>query len=471
MRQSLRRRALLWYYALLACALMILGTWAVVLYRNGESARLGTVVLIASSRTASALSTPSVRVRGPQGWADVSGAVTRQVPAAPANVQVAQAAVPSGTYDVLEVSGRQLGVKFDVTARHVTPVLLVVSGGQPAAAYGGSETVSVALNELAGRLRSLPEFHLVDQNGNVFDNRSIAGRTLILAAFHTTCTTTCPLYTGLFLDLQRRVPRDVMLVEASTDPVHDTPEALRSYAAKVGARWRFVTGTAEELRAFWQPLDVQLSGDQLHSSTMAIVDGNGFIRSVYQGVPDVGGALPAPLMDGLSPLGQQELHSHGDGWGSAQVLGSLRDVNSIVPHEASGQGGAPDFAATDLDGHPVSLAQFRGRPLLVNFWASWCVPCRTELPLLQRASDRSPSLAIMLVDERDDAGAARQFLRGLHVRLPVASDPDGSIGARYRVAGLPATFFVRADGSIASSRLGQLDESTLEEHLRAIGAI
>jgi cytochrome c biogenesis protein CcmG/thiol:disulfide interchange protein DsbE len=77
----------------------------------------------------------------------------------------------------------------------------------------------------------------------------------------------------------------------------------------------------------------------------------------------------------------------------------------------------------------------------------------------------------VLVGERDDAGAARQFLGGLHVRLPVASDPDGSIGARYRVAGLPATFFVRADGSIASSRLGQLDESTLEEHLRAIGAI
>ncbi len=69
----------------------------------------------------------------------------------------------------------------------------------------------------------------------------------------------------------------------------------------------------------------------------------------------------------------------------------------------------------------------------------------------------------MLVDERDDAGAARQFLSGLHVRLPVASDPDGSIGARYRVAGFPATIFVRADGSIASSRLGQLDESTLEE--------
>ena len=85
MRKPLRRRVLLWYYALLSCALVILGTWAVILYRNGESARHGTVVLIASSQTASALSTPSVRVRGPRGWTDVSGAVTRQVPAAPAN--------------------------------------------------------------------------------------------------------------------------------------------------------------------------------------------------------------------------------------------------------------------------------------------------------------------------------------------------------------------------------------------------
>ena len=466
----MRRRALLWYYTVLACALMILSTWAAVLYRNAESARLGTVVLIASSRTASALSTPSVRVRGPQGWADVSRAVTRQVPAAPANVQVAQSALPPGKYDALQVGGHQLGVQFVVSAGRVTPVLLVVSGGQATAAYGGGETVSLALNEVAGHLRSVSEFRLVDQNGNVFDNRSIAGHTLILAAFHTTCTTTCPLYTSLFLELQRRVPRGVILVEVSTDPVHDTPEALRSYATKVGASWRFVTGATEELQAFWQPLDVQLSGDQLHSSTMAIVDGNGFIRSVYQGVPDVGGALPPPLMVGLSPLGRQELHSHGDGWGSAQVLGSLRDVNSILQHEASGQGDAPDFVATDLDGHPVSLAQFRGRPLLVNFWASWCVPCRTELPLLQQAADRSPSLAVVLVDERDDAGAGRRFLGGLHVRLPAASDPDGSIGARYRVAGLPATVFVRGDGSIAGSRLGPLDESTLEEHLRGIGA-
>jgi thiol-disulfide isomerase/thioredoxin len=106
-------------------------------------------------------------------------------------------------------------------------------------------------------------------------------------------------------------------------------------------------------------------------------------------VPDIGGALPTPLRDGLSPLGQPELNSHGNGWGSAQVLGSVRDVNSIVQHEASGQGGAPDFARPTSTDTQVSLAQFRGRPLLVNFWASWCVPCRTELPLLQRAAARA----------------------------------------------------------------------------------
>jgi cytochrome oxidase Cu insertion factor (SCO1/SenC/PrrC family) len=97
----------------------------------------------------------------------------------------------------------------------------------------------------------MPAFTLTDQFGRRFDNASIAGHEVVLAAFHTSCRETCPLYTGLFMQLRRELPPDVLLVEATTNPWEDGPDVLREYAGRVGASWTLLTGDPAALAAFW----------------------------------------------------------------------------------------------------------------------------------------------------------------------------------------------------------------------------
>ncbi|HEY8695251.1 MAG TPA: TlpA disulfide reductase family protein, partial [Chloroflexota bacterium] len=133
-------------------------------------------------------------------------------------------------------------------------------------------------------------------------------------------------------------------------------------------------------------------------------------------------------------------------------------------------GQAPDFTLSTLDGSSISLSQYRGRPVLINFWATYCVPCRLEMPLIQRMADQHPTLIVLLVDELDSTPAARSFIGDLHIHAAVLLDTDGAAGHVYRIAGLPTTVFVRADGSIEGRYLGQTNEQILGSHIAAIGA-
>jgi cytochrome c biogenesis protein CcmG/thiol:disulfide interchange protein DsbE len=131
---------------------------------------------------------------------------------------------------------------------------------------------------------------------------------------------------------------------------------------------------------------------------------------------------------------------------------------------------APDFALTGLDGESVSLASFRGRPVVLNFFATWCVPCRTELPafqaMAQRHADRG--LAVLLVDLQEDPEDVGRFLASLDVSLPAAVDETGHVTKAYRVRGLPSTFFLDREGVIRAVQLGALDDRALESGVAKI---
>lgn len=134
---------------------------------------------------------------------------------------------------------------------------------------------------------------------------------------------------------------------------------------------------------------------------------------------------------------------------------------------------APSFVLDTLDGKEFHLAELRGKPVVLNFWASWCVPCRAEMPVLVRAWERHRAhVHFVGVNVLDDPEDARRFVRQFRVPFPSVYDPKGDTLRWYRVVGLPSTAFVTKDGRLldlhAGPFLGEGGEQALERGIREV---
>ena len=154
-------------------------------------------------------------------------------------------------------------------------------------------------------------------------------------------------------------------------------------------------------------------------------------------------------------------------WAAAAVALAVIAVVSVTGGRSprSAPPAAKNFTLADLGhpGHVVSLAQFAGRPLIVNFFASWCPPCKRETPLLAKFySGSKGSVVVIGVDANDEAGPAQQFLRRAGVTYPIAFDPlPASVTTSYGVYGLPQTFFLDSKHRIVKHVFGALTLSQL----------
>ncbi|MGH7761262.1 MAG: redoxin family protein [Candidatus Dormibacteraceae bacterium] len=430
----------------------------------------GTLLVAVAGKTDGSFPRSPLMIHGGGQWVslgDVSGAA----PAAPAERDVTSVSVPSGAYDSVRLGGDVQRVAITITAGHVEPLLLGIDAGHLIAgsAYAGNDEVNLGLGELSGKFVAMPNYELVDQSGQPVDPVTTAGRDLVIAAFNTSCHETCPLYAALFFEIEQHMPAGVILAEVTTDPSTDTPAALSAYSDKIGAPWTFATGSTDALTAFWKPFGVQLAAGDVHTSTLALVDRHGYVRLIYRGVPGVGAGMPPGLIAGLSPAGLHELASGGDGWGAPDVLQALATIAGPIkaPNDAGGQ--APAFSLTGTDGRQVTLANLAGKPAVINFWASYCPPCRAEMPLLRRLVGQRPGMQLVLVDEGDSSQAARSFLTSVGLNQAALLDSDLSVGHAYGAIAFPTTVFVRADGTIAARHIGQLDEGVLAAELTTLG--
>lgn len=447
---------------------------ALLLVPPSGATRKGTVLVLATSVSGADVN-PAVRLRL-AGRGEDLGTLRGAVPPAPEQRRVAAVEVAPGRYAGILAGAEAVPAEIVVVAGQVTPVL-VVTGGQgirPAGVYAGNSAVNLGLAELGGKLAPLPDFQLTGRDGRALDRAALLGRPVVLAAFHTTCRETCPLYTGVLLQLRRQAGDRVHIVEVTTDPVTDTPGVLDEYARRVGADWTFATGTPAQVAAFWSEFGVTLSSGDSHDSLLVLADEHGFQRAAWRGVPDVGGTLPPALFSSLSGQGLAEVRSRGEGWSAQAVVDALGTVAAFGGARQSEPGGrpAPDFVLAGFDGRPLTMGDLRGRPAVINFFAAWCPPCGAELPLFEAAAQRHPQVQVLLVDwHNDDPGRARQLLDRARARTPRAAiDFDGSVGRQFGVAGLPTTVFVRADGTIDSVVRAQLDEATLAGHISQLGA-
>jgi len=130
----------------------------------------------------------------------------------------------------------------------------------------------------------------------------------------------------------------------------------------------------------------------------------------------------------------------------------------------------PNFSAQDLDGNPVSLDQVAGKPILINFWASWCQPCMEELPYLQQIYEQfGGDLIVIGINADDTLSDMRAVADELQLTFPIWNDPQGTISRKMLISALPTSYFIDQDGTILGSYIGIVDDSVVAKYFPAGG--
>jgi cytochrome c biogenesis protein CcmG/thiol:disulfide interchange protein DsbE len=128
---------------------------------------------------------------------------------------------------------------------------------------------------------------------------------------------------------------------------------------------------------------------------------------------------------------------------------------------------APDFTLTLLDGSQTSLSDLRGQTTILNFWSSWCEPCRQEAPALQTIWEtyRDKGIVLLGVSYKDAPDVSRAFVQELGLTYPNGADPRGRISRAYGITAVPETFIIDSQGQIAWYYIGQITAAELTQRL------
>ena len=132
---------------------------------------------------------------------------------------------------------------------------------------------------------------------------------------------------------------------------------------------------------------------------------------------------------------------------------------------------APDFTFTTFDGKTIRLADLKGKGVVVNFWASWCVPCKEEAQLLEHAwqREKNNNIVFLGLDYLDQEHAAKAYIEQYGINYPNGPDLQSAVARRYGITGVPETFFISPDGTIKSYLLKQIvSEAELNQYLATI---
>lgn len=148
-----------------------------------------------------------------------------------------------------------------------------------------------------------------------------------------------------------------------------------------------------------------------------------------------------------------------------------QSTEALLPPAPEPDHPAPDFTLSDINGTLLALRDLRGRPVMVNFFATWCAPCRVEVPVIQAAYEeyKDQGLFIVGVDVGEKPETAAHFVRQFGLTYPIVLDKDGEVTVnQYKVQGMPASFFIDREGIIRFVHRGPITEALMESYLAKI---
>jgi cytochrome oxidase Cu insertion factor (SCO1/SenC/PrrC family)/thiol-disulfide isomerase/thioredoxin len=325
---------------------------------------------------------------------------------------------------------------------------------------GTSRTESTMVGTDLGAVPA-PSFRLRDQFGRRVSLASLHGSPVIVTFMGATCTTLCPVVAET---IRRTVAElgpertKLAVVAISTDPEHDTPAAVKRFSLqhRLMHRWHYLVADRATLTPIWRAYHLYVAPKNAppqiadaHTSATYLIDADGRERVLMTNSPDVIGLdRDVRILMGLQ------------GVSMAQVA---------IPAPQAGHP-APALSLPGLRGGTVSLNSLRGKVVVLNFWATWCTPCKSEMPLLQRwyHSVKGKGVVVLGVDQQEGRKDVEPFVRKVHVDYPIALDTDGVASAQFDVAGLPTTLVIDRQGIVRSFKPGILDEPYLDSQLRSI---
>lgn len=156
---------------------------------------------------------------------------------------------------------------------------------------------------------------------------------------------------------------------------------------------------------------------------------------------------------------------------SASTTGTASDFYALGPTggfrgEGPGIGKpAPDFTLATPGGDVVRLSDFRGKIVVLNFWATWCPPCRKEFPELVKLYDPNGDVLVVGVDLQENSDQVGNFADKFGAKYPIVIDADAKVAGSYRVVGLPSTYFIDKDGVLRAQQFGQLSADILQKRI------